>query len=225
MRPARGTCLHRDGAAFHKSVALSSLEQLRSIVPEAGERQAGIRLHGLESLRRLLDADGEIGSLAVATLGRPASPVRALLFDKSLRSNWALGWHQDRTIAVRERAEATGYGPWSVKRGLNHVEPPFEIIAAMITLRIHLDDTPADNAPLLIVPGSHRLGRIPEGCIAEVVARTEPQACLAAAGDVWTYSTPIVHASGRSSGHRHRRVVQVDYSSAVLPDGLDWLGI
>jgi hypothetical protein len=34
------------------------------------------------------------------------------------REDWALGWHQDRTIAVMERVEADGLGPWTVKSGL-----------------------------------------------------------------------------------------------------------
>ena len=33
----------------------------------------------------------------------------------------------------------------------------------MVTLRVHLDPVPATNAPLLIAPGSHKLGRIAFG--------------------------------------------------------------
>jgi ectoine hydroxylase-related dioxygenase (phytanoyl-CoA dioxygenase family) len=95
----------------------------------------------------------------------------------------------------------------------------------MVTLRIHLDDTPADNAPLLIVPGSHRLGRIPEDAIAATVARHRTVACLAGAGDVWCYATPILHASGTTQGHQRRRVLQVDYAATALPEPLVWLGI
>ena len=126
----------------------------------------------------MLAADA-LGALAP---GRRA--VRAILFDKSDAANWALGWHQDRTIAVRERVEVAGFGPWSVKQGLQHVEPPFAVIEAMLTMRVHLDDVPGDNAPLLIAPGSHRLGRIPESEIDAAVKRCGTAQCLAAAGDV-----------------------------------------
>ncbi|MBO9621948.1 MAG: phytanoyl-CoA dioxygenase family protein [Sphingomonas sp.] len=152
-------------------------------------------------------------------------PVRAILFDKSPAANWALGWHQDRTIAVRARTEQAGFGPWSVKQGLLHVEPPFALIEAMRTMRVHLDPVPEDNAPLLIAPGSHRLGRIAEGDLAAVVERCGTATCLAAAGDVWLYATPIVHASAASNGMRHRRVLQVDWSSDSLPGDLAWLGV
>ena len=105
------------------------------------------------------------------------------------------------------------------------MEPPFALIAAMRTMRVHLDPVPEDNAPLLIAPGSHRLGRITEGDLAGGVERCGTAACLAQPGDVWLYATPIVHASAASGGRRHRRVLQVDYSAAALPGGLDWLGV
>lgn len=95
----------------------------------------------------------------------------------------------------------------------------------MVTLRIHLDDVPADNAPLLIAPGSHRQGRVAERVIEAVVARCGVQACLADAGDVWAYATAIVHASASASGARHRRVLQVDYSAEALPGPLEWKGV
>lgn len=95
----------------------------------------------------------------------------------------------------------------------------------MVTIRIHLDAVPADNAPLLIAPGSHRLGRVPEAAIAEAVRRCGTATCLADAGDIWVYSTPILHASAASTATAHRRVLQVDYTTAALPAGLEWLGL
>jgi len=151
--------------------------------------------------------------------------VDAVLFDKTPNANWALGWHQDRTICVRQRIDVPGFGPWTIKGGMLHVEPPFALLARMITLRIHLDDVPATNAPLLIAPGSHRLGRIEIGQIASVVERSGTAACLAGAGDIWAYSTPIVHASDRAAEPMRRRVLQVDYSPDPLPGGLVWQGI
>jgi ectoine hydroxylase-related dioxygenase (phytanoyl-CoA dioxygenase family) len=105
-----------------------------------------------------------------------------------------------------------------------HVEPPFELIASMVTLRAHLDDCNASNAPLLIAPGSHRSGRVPEKDIPQTVARLGQAICLAAAGDVWLYATSILHASERAERPRRRRVLHVDFASAALPGGLDWYG-
>lgn len=70
---------------------------------------------------------------------------------------------------MHERADVPGFGPWTIKSGLLHVAPPPELLATMLTMRVHLDDVSEDNAPLLIAPGSHRLGRISEAEVAGVV--------------------------------------------------------
>lgn len=103
--------------------------------------------------------------------------------------------------------------------------PPFALLSRMATLRIHLDDVPETNAPLLIAPGSHRLGRIAERQIDAVVGRCGHYICNAKTGDVWLYSTPILHGSQAASTPGRRRVLQVDYSADALPGGLEWLGV
>lgn len=155
-------------------------------------------------------------------LGAAARPVRALLFDKRDGANWALGWHQDRTIEVAERVEVPGYGPWTVKQGRSHVAPPIALLEGMLTVRIHLDAVPEGNAPLLVAPGTHRLGLIAEDAIERLVRRHGTAVCLAEAGSVWFYATPILHASARSTAGGHRRVLQLDYAPVDLPGGLRW---
>ncbi|WBH15265.1 phytanoyl-CoA dioxygenase family protein [Sphingomonas radiodurans] len=213
-----------DGAALHAGAALSILEGLRNVTTTLSPDRAGIRLHGNPALRRIL-ATPAIGAIAKSYLGPAARPVRAILFDKTPATNWSLGWHQDRTIVVRERHEVPGFGPWSRKADLQHVEPPFAVIEAMLTLRIHLDDVPADNAPLLIARGSHGAGRLTDNAIEALVSRCDKYTCLASAGDVWAYRTAIVHASAAAQGSDHRRVLQVDYAASALPSPLAWLGI
>lgn len=185
----------------------------------------GHRLHRMPGLAELLTVDGPVGRIVTPILGVMARPVRALLFDKSARNNWALGWHQDRTIVVKERRVVEAFGPWTRKQGLLHVAPPFDVLRSMVTIRVHLDAVPQTNAPLLVAPGSHRLGRIAESDIAAVVAQCGLQVCLAEAGDVWLYATPILHASDAAVEPQRRRVLQVDYAVGSLPGGLEWLGI
>jgi hypothetical protein len=186
---------------------------------------AGVRLFGVAPLHKFLEPSGAIGAIAAAILGRASRPVRAVLFDKTLAANWALGWRQDRVIAVDERIGIDGLGPWTRKHGAPHAAPPFEFLARMFTMRLHLDDVPRSNAPLLIAPGSHRLGRVAEADVAGVVRRCGVVACTARAGDVWLYATPILHASEPATAAGRRRVFQVDYSADALPGGLRWLGI
>lgn len=177
------------------------------------------------SVERLLGPDGDLGHVAAGLLGDAARPVRAVLFDKTPQTNWAVGWHQDRTIAVRDRVEVEGFGPWTVKDGILHVAPPIGVLEEMITLRLHLDDCGEDNAPLLVALGSHRLGRVADADASDRAASLPVFACLARAGDVWACSTPILHASERSRSGGRRRVLQVDYAAAELPGGLEWRGL
>jgi hypothetical protein len=106
-----------------------------------------------------------------------------------------------------------------------HVEPPFDLLAGRVTVRVHLDAVPTTNAPPLIAPGSHKLGRIPTAEIPEVVCQCGIIACLAAAGDIWLYATPILHSSDAAAAPLHRRVLQIDYAVSQLPGGLEWLGV
>ncbi|MDP3406561.1 MAG: phytanoyl-CoA dioxygenase family protein [Brevundimonas sp.] len=189
------------------------------------EDVAGIRLSGLADLRPMLAFEGPVGSIASQLIGSGAFAVRAVLFDKTAAANWGLAWHQDRTVVVRERHDTPGYGPWSVKAGLTHVAPPFRILSSMATLRVHLDDVDADNAPLLIAPGSHLEGPLAEHSIPEVVERLGTSVCLADAGDIWAYATPILHASRPAVRPGRRRVLQVDYACDPLDGHLEWLGV
>lgn len=87
------------------------------------------------------------------------------------------------------------------------------------------DQVDANNAPLRIVPGSHRLGRLSEAEVQGVVATSGERPCLAERGDVWLYATPIVHASLAADPPRRRRVLQVDYSADAAPHPLAWHGL
>lgn len=182
----------------------------------------GRRITRLGALAPFLTGSGAIAGLVAQLAGRSMRPVRAIAFDKSPDANWALGWHQDRTINLAARVEVAGFGPWTIKQGSPHVEPPFAVIAAMLTLRIHLDPVTPDNAPLEIALGSHRRGYITEPNVAAVVAQSAVAACLAQPGDVWAYATPILHASQRSRQPARRRVLQIDFSAAELPAPLEW---
>lgn len=234
--PPRAMCIglsKHDAMTFAKDGALrmraalgaSDLRGLEDAVAGLPPDQAGIRLHGIPALWPFLASSGLVGKVAASVLGEASQPVRAILFDKTAATNWALPWHQDRTIAVTQRAEVAGFGPWTVKSGLLHVAPPFELLAGMVTLRVHLDPVPATNAPLLIAPGSHRLGQIPESELKSVVQSCGTAVCLAEAGDIWLYSTPILHKSEAASDPAHRRVLQSDFAVGDLPGGLKWLGV
>ena len=214
--------LQRDGAE-HFPAALSAQERGaldRALTLAPGK--PGARLAPGQGLLPLL---GSADAIAASFLGAASRPVRALLFDKNPSRNWSLGWHQDRTIAVKARVPAEGFEAWTVKSGIVHAEPPFALLERMLTLRIHLDPVGLDNAPLLIARGSHRFGRIAEPDLAESVKVGGTHACLADSGDIWAYAAVIVHASDRALIPGRRRVLQISYSADDLPGGLEWVGV
>jgi len=223
-----GTAISTDfatrGAELFPSVLSEhELQLVEAAASDFSTASAGTRFRDLSSLRPLVAADGTIGSIAAHVLGNTCQPVRAILFDKNRETNWGLGWHQDRAIAVAARIETDGFDRWTVKDGIPHVEPPFDIIEAMVTLRVHLDDVDENNAPLLIAPGSHRLGRLTEDRLEEVVIACGSLACFASRGDIWANATSIVHASAPAREPGRRRILQIDYSAQNLPAPLSWM--
>ena len=149
-------------------------------------------------------------------------PVRAIYFDKSPEANWLVAWHQDLTLAVRHRIDVPGFGPWSVKDGVTHVQPPVECLEQMLTVRIHLDDADDSNGALRVLPGTHCLGRLPAERIQEWRGARSEILCAAAAGDALLMRPLLLHASRRSTSTRRRRVLHIEYAGFTLPGGLQW---
>lgn len=191
---------------------------------EAFRAQAG----GRHSVRNLVECPlvGEIvqsepvAGKAQEILGEDTGLVRAILFDKVPGANWTVPWHQDLTVAIAEREEVDGYGPWSVKEGVPHVQPPAEVLERMVTLRIHLDDCGLDNGPVRVIPGSHRFGRIPESAVGEHLGAEV--ACTGGLGSVLIMRPLLLHASSPSDNPSHRRVLHLEFAAGSLAPPLRW---
>ena len=149
-------------------------------------------------------------------------PVRAIYFDKSSETNWLVPWHQDLTLALRARAEVSGFGPWSTKDGIPHVQPPIELLQQMLTVRLHLDAADESNGALRVLPGSHRLGRLSSERVQELRGQQSDFLCAVSAGDALLMRPLLLHASGRSTSTRHRRVLRIEYAAFTLPNELEW---
>lgn len=197
----------------------ATVDAERALASE-GRRGAGVRdALRWESLRAVAEAR-QIVAIGEALAGVGAMPTRAILFDKSPDANWDVAWHQDTTIAVNERLEVAGFGPWSVKSGIVHVNPPGDVLARVATLRIHLDPCPRENGALLVVPGSHAGGI--RGAIDVAASESAAVCCEVEAGGVVAMRPLLLHASRRAVSPAHRRVLHLEFASGGLPGGLRW---
>ncbi len=149
--------------------------------------------------------------------------VRAIYFDKSPKNNWFVTWHQDRTVTVSERFEAEGWGPWSLKAGAWHVQPPLAVLENMITIRLHLDPSTTSNGCMKFIPGSHKNGLIKSGQVQEHIKGSNAVYCEASLGSALIMRPHIFHASGKATSPMPRRVLHFEYSSYKLPEGVAWL--
>lgn len=157
-----------------------------------------------------------------ALLGHRPFAVRGILFDKTPVANWSVAWHQDQTIAVTDRREVAGFGPWSVKDRVPHVQPPVELLERMLTLRLHLDPTDEQNGALQVIAGTHRLGRLNSEAINECERRGTIQTCVAQEGDALLMRPLLLHSSSPASSPKHRRVIHVEFAAEELSGGLAW---
>jgi hypothetical protein len=173
-------------------------------------------------IQRVIGDQGPMGMLATSLATRPVKPVRILLFDKTPEANWGVPWHQDRTIAVKQRHDFEGYGPWTNKDGVLHVEPPVAMLEDMLTLRLFVDDCAWDDGPLEVARGSHGVGRIAAADIRRIVEKSDIFIGAGQAGDVLAMKLLAVHSSKRAESPAHRRVLHVDYASLPLPAPLEW---
>lgn len=195
------------------------------------ERQQTLSPRSRGGLRNVLQVSSQAAMIAasetfLSTVNRlnegKAFPVRAILFDKTDSANWGVPWHQDLAIAVAERIETPGFGPWSVKDGIVHVQPPSHILADMITIRLHLDDCTAANGALRVLPGSHVNGELSAEAISDRASRQPSVTCAIPKGGALLMRPLLLHASSPAKNPSHRRVLHVEYATTDLPNGLKW---
>jgi ectoine hydroxylase-related dioxygenase (phytanoyl-CoA dioxygenase family) len=148
--------------------------------------------------------------------------VRGIFFDKTPAANWPVAWHQDLTLALATRRDTEGWTNWTVKRGVTHVQATPQLLARMVTMRLHLDDCLEDNGPLRVIPRSHAVGILDR---AEITARAKSDeiTVTAKAGDALFMRPLLLHASSPAKEPAHRRVLHLEFAPPdLLPDGLNW---
>jgi ectoine hydroxylase-related dioxygenase (phytanoyl-CoA dioxygenase family) len=195
------------------------LKEIPQEVPQ--RRKAGVR-HTLGTAGVSFLARGpELLKIARGVLGDSAFPFRATLFNKSQEANWLIAWHQDTALPLQERLETSGWGPWSVKEGVNYAHAPASALNQILALRIHLDDSTAENGPLRVLPATHTMGVLSDDAVSRIAAQRPAVSCLVPQGGVLAMRPLLVHASSKSTGTMNRRVLHIEYAACeTLGDGL-----
>jgi ectoine hydroxylase-related dioxygenase (phytanoyl-CoA dioxygenase family) len=204
---------------------VATVERLCTALATAGE--ASLRGESVYARRNLLSLP-EVQAVAadprvLALTGAARLVTRAIFFDKVPGANWHVGWHQDRAIAVAERKELPGWGPWSTKAGVVHVLPPAEILEKMVTVRLHLDPCDEINGPLRVLPGSHRHGILSSEQLAALRQAVPEALCTGPVGSAVVMSPLLLHASSPAANPSHRRILHLEFAPEnLLPEGLLW---
>jgi ectoine hydroxylase-related dioxygenase (phytanoyl-CoA dioxygenase family) len=220
----------RDGYYIRENViSAAQVDELRQAIADIPVREEVRRKRNVYGVRNLLEICPAVRDLArqpvirqfvVPVLGEHAFAVRAIFFDKVAGANWSLFWHQDNVISITHRMDLPGFVGWSNKAGVWQVQPPAEVLANMIAVRVHLDDCTATNGPLRVLPGSHRGGWIEN--LDEWKSRVTEVTCTVSGGGIISMCPLTLHASAKSEDSGHRRVIHIEYAAAELPDGLEW---
>ena len=169
-----------------------------------------------------LTRSSKIFDLAETVLNGKSHLVRAIYFNKTSEANWGVVWHQDKTIAVDRQTDIAGWGPWTVKDGVHHVQPDISVLERMVTIRIHLDPADESNGCLKVIPGSHRSGILTQNQVDEMKVKHAAVSCIVEKGDAVLMRPHVLHSSNKADKPAQRRVVHLEYSDYILPDGLSW---
>ncbi len=190
--------------SFRKSKDLFAIRQFFKEVPEA----AGIIFN--EKLKILI----------AETFGDNFFIVKSIYFDKPEESNWFVSWHQDLTISVNKKIELEGFAFWTKKQNQFAVQPPMNILQDNFTIRIHLDETDENNGALKIIPKSH-LKNIYRPENIDWSIETE-EICRVKKGGLMFMKPLLLHSSGKTTNNNKRRVLHIECSRSILPNGLEW---
>jgi hypothetical protein len=214
----RGCIAEQGYAVTSADLDPQALCQLDSLLDAThpGERN----LLDVPVIRRLARSNA-VRDLVEPVLGSGCFAVRGILFNKLDGANWKVSWHQDCVIAVAERNEIPGWGPWSIKAGINHVRPSSDIVSRMLAIRIHLDECGVDNGPLRVIPGSHTHGFLSHKQIQEW-PKDAAVTCTASRGDAILMRPLLLHSSPSTKVPSSRRVVHLEFAADELPNGMDW---
>ena len=206
-------------SVFERSEMDSFIEQL-GVVNVEPVRPGYRHLMADPAVRGLAD-DPRLKELVEKISGEPMVPFKATLFNKAGKANWLVAWHQDTALPVVRPPSFDEWGTAAIKDGITFCQAPTRALRQIVAIRVHIDDSVADNGPLRVIPGSHK-ERLSDIEIERAVTEGPQVTCTVAKGGVIAMSPLIVHASSKCTSDRPRRVLHIEYAPALeLSDGVE----
>ena len=202
-------------ARIFEETAVSSLAKIVAAVPSqaAGQRWVGSEISRLLSSPSIQLLHGVVRDV----MPEPVAS-RAVAFQKDASANWFVPAHQDRSIPIPSETLPTGFSHATRKGDGWQAEAPIEVLETMINARIFVDDAGDGDGPLEVIPGSLCRGRIAQGAIPELVAKSTWKPLIGNAGDVVLLSPLLLHRSRRAEHPRGRRVLQIEFMPRAIAD-------
>ena len=197
--------IDQKGSSFLKSKDVFAIRQLFKVIPQLKDLVFNQKLNTL--LSKFYPSNYFL--------------TKAIYFDKPSTSNWFVPYHQDLSVSVNQKVELDGYTNWTSKKGQFGVQPPIEILARTITLRIHFDQTDQFNGALKVIPKSHKRGVI--RAASKDWDSSAEQICAIEKGGVMLMKPLTLHASNRTTNNKQRRVIHLEFCDMELSEPLEWL--
>jgi ectoine hydroxylase-related dioxygenase (phytanoyl-CoA dioxygenase family) len=206
-------------SGFHiENAIFSGLEcahYLDSLHKTCSQPAAGTRNSMADFTVAEIALDARMMQIARNFLNSKAMPFRATLFEKSVRTNWLVSWHQDTALPLMERNSLSEWGPWSKKAGILYAKAPSWVLRRVVALRLHLDTTTKQNGALRVVPSSHLSGILSHEEIIHIAKMAEPITCEVEKGGVMSMSPLLIHASSKVIVDQPRRVLHIEYGDSL----------
>lgn len=213
----------KDGFFVQPGV-LSDLDCDRIVAELAVEAPSGVGTRNMLALpwcAALAKLLGQHPRLSAFVRARSVA-VQCTLFAKSPDANWSVTPHQDLSIPVAFKVDATCCSGWSEKEGEIFTQPSVSVLDMCIAIRLHLDECGPEAGPLTVAPGSHKLGRLPNSAVPQLFASRAHNVCTVPRGGALLMRPLLIHASSKAAAPVNRRVLHFLYGPPTLPLGLEW---
>ncbi|MET1254587.1 phytanoyl-CoA dioxygenase family protein [Aliikangiella maris] len=123
--------------------------------------------------------------------------MRGILFDKTYKNNWRVGWYQDKIFAVSHKVNLPGWQSWSTKQNVLHCQLPDEVLNQIITSRLHLNEMTLQSGGLQVIPQSYLNGVLLREQIETIVSTKQVINIRANAGDLMVMRPKLLHRSNK----------------------------